>query len=50
MAFSQIELARIKKVVGEFCSGRVPAHLHDELYLDYSVNRHDVEIFEVRPA
>jgi len=49
VAFAEIELARIKKVVGGFCDSRVPAHVQEKLRLKYSVNRHDVVVFEVRP-
>ena len=50
MAFAEIELARIERVVGVFCKRKVPPEIHDKLRLEYSVKRHDVEIFEVRPA
>lgn len=49
MAFSEFELARIKKHVGGLCARRVPSEIHDKLRLDYSIKRHDVEVFEVRP-
>ncbi len=49
MAFAEIELARIKKAVGGFCERRVRPEIRDKLRLEYSVKRHDIEIFEVRP-
>ena len=49
MAFSDIELAWIKKAVGRLCQRRTNPKIREELRLEYSVKRHDVEIFEVRP-
>lgn len=49
MAFAEIELARVKKVVGGFCESRVRPEIRDKLRYEYSVHRHDVEIHEVRP-
>lgn len=49
MAFAEIELARIEKAVGGFCRRRVPPEVLDKLRLEYSVDRHDIEIYEVRP-
>ena len=49
MAFTEIEMARIEKVVGGFCAGRTNPEIRHKLRLEYSVRRHDIEIFEVRP-
>ena len=49
MAFAEIELARIEKIVGGFCRAKTNHEFRNELRLEYSVNRHDVEIYEVRP-
>jgi hypothetical protein len=49
MAFAEIELARIKKAVGGLCQRRTSPEIRDKLRLEYSVHRHDIEIFEVRP-
>ena len=49
MAFSEIELHRIKKEVGGFCSKRSPAHLKDQLRYDYEVDKQSVIIYEIRP-
>ena len=49
MAFSEIEMARIKKAVGGLCRRRTSPEIRDKLRLEYSVYRHDIEIFEVRP-
>lgn len=48
MAFTAIELARVKKVVGGFCEGRAWPEIRDGLRLGYSVVRHGVQVFEVR--
>jgi hypothetical protein len=49
MAFSQIELKRIERTVGELCHRRSPAHLRDRLRLEYAVKGHEVVIYENRP-
>ena len=49
MAFSELELKRIEQAVGEFCRTRSPAYLKDKLRLEYSVQGHEVVIFERRP-
>ena len=50
MAFSEIELKRIEDTVGELCARRSPAHLKDELSLEFRLKGHDVILFERRPA
>ena len=50
MAFSEKELARIEKVVGGLCSRRVPDHAKDKIRLDYSIEGHNVLIYESRPG
>ena len=49
MAFSELELQRIKRDAGVFCAKRSPAHLRDKLRHDYRVERQSVILFEVRP-
>ena len=49
MAFTEIELARIKKAVGWLCDRRNRPDLKSELSLEYRVNGHDVTVFERRP-
>ena len=49
MAFSVIELKRIRKVVGGICQRRSPPQLRDTLRVTYEINGHEVEIFESRP-
>ena len=49
MVFAEIDLARIEKIVGDFCQRRTPVHIRDKLRLEYSVKNQDVLIFEVRP-
>ena len=50
MAFNEIELKRIDKVVGGVCRRRNRPELHDQLRLEYRVKAHDVVLFEVRPC
>ena len=49
MAFSEIELQRIKKIVGGFCTSSSPAHLRDKLYFDYDLAGQVITLVEVRP-
>lgn len=50
MALTEIELRRCEKAIAAFMSiRRPPAQLRDELDLDYRVDGHSVEIFEIRP-
>ena len=42
MAFSELELQRIKRDAGAFCAKRSPAHLRDKLRHDYRVERQSV--------
>ena len=49
MAFAEIELARIEKSVGGLCRRRTMPELRNQLRFEYSIRRHDIEIFEARP-
>lgn len=49
MVFAEIELARVDKDVGGLCRRRTRPEIRDQLRLEYSVQRHDVELFEIRP-
>ncbi len=48
MSFSEIELKRIDRLVGDFCRRRSPDHMRDELRLEYRIHGHAVEIYEWR--
>jgi hypothetical protein len=51
VALSDLELARVKKVVGAFIeSHRPPVHMRAELDLGFRISGQSVEIFEVRPV
>jgi hypothetical protein len=49
MAFTELELAHIKRTVGDLCSRRIPPERRSQLSLDYRVSGHDVTVFERRP-
>jgi hypothetical protein len=49
MAFNDIELQRIKKIVGGFCEERIPDHLRSQIRVFYEVRGYDVNIIESRP-
>ena len=49
MAFNELELKRIEKLVGELCAARSPEHLRDQIRLEYRVQDPSILIYEVRP-
>jgi Protein of unknown function (DUF3024) len=49
MAFSELELKQIDKLVGGLCRDRSTKKNADELRFSYEVNGHDVVLFEERP-
>ena len=49
MAFGELELKRIDKIVGKFCRRMSPAHLKGKLRLEFAVKGHEVMIYERRP-
>jgi hypothetical protein len=49
VAFSEIELKRIDRTVGELCRRISPPQHADELRFAYDVDGHAVSIFEERP-
>jgi hypothetical protein len=51
MSLSEFEVKKIEKIVGEFIENkRPPAHIRNELDLDYRIKDQSVEIFEIRPV
>ena len=50
MALTEIELRRSEKALAQFLERRrPPEHIRDQLDIEYRMNGHSVEIFEVRP-
>ena len=49
MPFNDIELQRIKKLVGGFCEQRISDHLRSQIKVFYEVRGYDVKIIETRP-
>jgi len=49
MAFSEIEIQRIKKIVGGFCTQKTRPDLKDKLRYDYILEKQSVFIREIRP-
>jgi hypothetical protein len=49
MPFNDIELQRIKKLVGGFCEQQTPDHLRNQIKVYYEVRGYDVKIIETRP-
>jgi len=50
MAFTELELKRIEKLVGGLCAARSPEHLRDQIRLEYRVQDHSILIYDVRPG
>ena len=49
MGFNDIELQRIKKIVGGFCEEKIPDHLRNQIKVYYEVRGYDLKIIETRP-
>jgi hypothetical protein len=50
VAFSEFELKYIDNTVGALCRRHSPPQYQNELRFTYEVHRHDVSVWEVRPA
>jgi hypothetical protein len=50
MAFSELELELIDKVVGGLCREMNRPEFKDELSIEYRIDRTDIIVFERRPA
>jgi len=49
MALSEFEIKRFEKPVTAYCAAKYPAHIKNELYLDYEMNDQSIILFTVRP-
>jgi len=49
MALSEFEIKRYEKPVKAYCANKFPAHIKNELYLDYEINDQSIILFTVRP-
>jgi hypothetical protein len=49
MSFNDIELRRIKKIVGGFCIDRIPDHQRSQVKLLYEMRGFEVKLSEARP-
>ena len=51
MTLSDFDRKTCKKLVGQYVENcRLPAHIRNELDLDFRIKEQGVEIFEIRPA
>jgi len=50
MPFNELEKARIDRIVGGFCEGRLPLHLRNQIKIFYRVRGYEVKIIESRPT
>ena len=49
MTFSELELKRINKIIGEDLRNRVPPEHRDQLRYEFRIENHNVFLSEVRP-
>ena len=49
MSFSEIELKRINRTLGELCRRHTPHEHADELRFECEIKGHTVSVWEVRP-
>ena len=49
MPFNDIELQRIKQIVGGFCQEKIPDHRRSQIKVYYEIRGYDVKIIESRP-
>ena len=50
MAFSEIELKRIDKLIGGMCRAKSPPHIADQLRFEYEISGHNAIVWEIRPV
>lgn len=50
MAFSDMDIQKIKKIVAELCTKRTPEDLKDQLRFEYEIQKQNIIILEVRPV
>jgi DUF3024 family protein len=50
VAFSEIELKKIDKLVGGLCRSKTKPDIRDQLRFEYEIKNHNVYIWEVRPV
>jgi hypothetical protein len=48
MAFSEFENIRFAKILKAYCDNKYPAHIRNELYLDYAIKDQSIILFTVR--
>ena len=49
MTLSEFENIRFAKIVKAYCDNKYPAHIRNELYLDYKIKDQSIILFTVRP-
>ncbi len=49
MALSEVETKRYEKLVKAYCDNKYPAHIRNELYLNYEIQDQSIILFTVRP-
>jgi hypothetical protein len=49
MALSEFEIKRYEKPIKAYCASKYPAHIRNELYLDYAIKDQSIILFTVRP-
>ena len=49
MTLSEFEIKRYEKPIKAYCASKFPAHIRNELHLDYAIKDQSIILFTVRP-
>ncbi len=49
MALSEFEVKRVDKLFTVYCEGKIPAHLQDQIRIEYRIRGNEVSLLESRP-
>lgn len=49
MEFDELSKKRITKTIEDYCEKRIPAHLRNQLKVNYTIRGNSVTLFESRP-
>lgn len=48
MSLSEFEIKRIDKLLNAYCDNKIPAHLRDQIRIEYRIRGNEVSLFESR--
>ncbi len=50
MAIDEVQKHKVNKLLMEFCDSRIPAHVKDQIKLDFEIRGNNVTMFENRKS